>query len=159
MNLRGYREEPYSRQTNLKPRTSAVRGEEFGETRGGNTDCRIQGLPHSTVQKEDCDRIEKVKKLVHQFDTHPNLDSLMEDFNNTEEFNQFSEKSKELINSMDNTEYFELCEISLKIQCPDCSLHCGMLASFLCTCGKCLQPSERNRQLNKARYDVEPIPG
>ena len=51
---------------------------------------------------------------------------------------------------MGNTEYFELCEISSKIQCPDCSF---------CTWGKCMQPTERNRQLNKARNDVLSIPG
>ena len=34
----------------------------------------------------------------------------MEDLNKIEEFNPFSEKSKELI-TMGNTEYFELCEI------------------------------------------------
>ena len=28
-----------------------------------------------------------------------------------------------------------------------------------CTCGKCMQPAGRNRQLNKARYDVLSIPG
>ena len=28
-----------------------------------------------------------------------------------------------------------------------------------CKCGKCMQPTERNRQLNKARYDLLSIPG
>ena len=32
-------------------------------------------------------------------------------------------------------------------------------AGITCTCGKCMQPTERNRQLNKARYDVLSIPG
>ena len=60
-----------------------------------------------------------VEKVIHQFDTHLNRDSLMEDLNKTAEFSQFSEKSKELISSMGNMEYFELCEISSKMQCPD----------------------------------------
>ena len=119
--------------SNPKARTSAdhqskrsegyekTRSAKLEETRSGNIDFRIQGLPHATVQNEDYDRREMVKKLIHQFDTHPNRDSLMEDLNKTEEFNQLSEKSKELISSMGNTEYFELCEISSKIQCPDCS--------------------------------------
>ena len=64
-----------------------------------------------------------VEKLIHQFDTHLKRDSLMEDLNKTEEFSLFSEKSKELISSMGNMEYFELCEISSKMQCPDCSLY------------------------------------
>ena len=76
----------------------------------------------------------------------------------TEEFNSFSEKSKELITSMGNTEYFELCEISSKIQCPDCAKNkeAGIIH---CTCGKCLQPAERNRQLNQERFDVLSILG
>ena len=41
----------------------------------------------------------------------------------TEEFNPFSEKSKELITSMGNTENFELCETSSERQHPDCALY------------------------------------
>ena len=63
------------------------------------------------------------KKLIHQFDTHPNRGSLMEDLNKTQEFNQFSEKSKELLRSMGNTDNFEMCEITSKVQCPDFSLY------------------------------------
>ena len=72
-----------------------TRSAKFEETRSGNIDFIIQGLPHSTVQKEDYDRRELVKKLIRQFDTHLNRDSPMEGLNKTEEFNQFSEKSKE----------------------------------------------------------------
>ena len=101
------------------------------------------------------DRREMVKKVIHQYHTHPDRDSLMEDLNKTEEFNQFSEESKELISSMGNTEYFELCEISSKIQYSALYREPGIIH---CTCGKCVQPKERNRQLNKARYDVLSIP-
>ena len=82
----------------------------------------------------------------------------MEDLNKTEEFNSFSEKSKELITSMGNTEHFELCETSSKIQCADCSSHLEVDTVY-CTCGKCMQPSERNQQLKEARYDGLSIPG
>ena len=88
----------------------------FWETCRGNVDCRIQGIPHSTVQKEDTNRKEIVKRLIQQFDTHPNRESLMYDLNKTEEFNPLSEESKELITSMGNTVYSELCEISSTIQ-------------------------------------------
>ena len=60
----------------------------------------------------------------------PNRDSLTEDLNKSEEFNPFSEKSKELTTSMSNTEYFELCETS---------------------CGKCMQSTERDRQLKQGQ--------
>ena len=76
----------------------------------------------------------------------------------TEEFNPFSEKSKKLITDMGNAEIFELCETSSKKHCPDCALYWEVDIIY-CTCGKCMQPTERNRQLNKARYDVLSIPG
>ena len=79
--------------------------------------------------------------------------SLMQNLNKTEEFNPFSEKSKELLTSMGNTENFELCESSSKIQCPDCALYWETGVMY-CTCGKCMQPTQRNRQLNRARYEV-----
>ena len=89
----------------------------YRETSPGNIDYRIQGFPHSTVQKEDSNRKEIVKILIQLFENHP----LTEDLNKTEEFNPFSEKSKELITSMGNTEYFELCETSSEVQRPDCA--------------------------------------
>ena len=61
---------------------------------------------HSTIQKEDSHRKEVLKRLLQQFETNPNRDSLELDLNKTEEFNTFSEKSKALITSMGNMEYF-----------------------------------------------------
>ena len=46
-----------------------------------------------------------------------------------------------------------MCEITSKVQCQDCLLYCE-IGIVYCTCGKCLQPSERIRQLNKERDDV-----
>ena len=85
---------------------------------------------------------------------HPNRESLVADL---EKNQQFKRRVKGLIRSMGNTEYFELCQISSKIQCPDCSLF-WEIGIENCTCGKCLQPSKRNRQLNKERHDVLSIP-
>ena len=123
---------------------------EFGEPRSGNMDFRMQGLPHSTVQKQDDIRRETVKKLIHQFEKHPNRESLKADLEKNQQFNPFIEKSKELIGSMGNTEYFEMREITSKAQCQDCvsylgNRHCN------CTCGTCLRPSQKNRRLNKDR--------
>ena len=134
-----------------------TRGEEFGETRSGDIDFRIQGLPHSTVQKEDDVRRETVKKLIHRFETHPNRESLMADLDKNQNFNLFNEKSKELIRSVGNTECFEMFEITSKVQCQDC-LSFWETGIVNCTCGKSLQPSDRNRQLNKDRYVVLSIP-
>ena len=130
----------------------------YRETCRGNVDYRIPFIPHSTVQKEDLNRKEIVKRLIQQFENHPNRHSLIQDLNKTEEFNPFSEKLKELITSMGNTEYFELCGTSSEIQCPDCALYLEAGIIYW-TCGKCMQPTQKDRQLNKARYDVLSIPG
>ena len=88
----------YGRQDLSNPdvRTSAdhqsERSAKYEETRRGNVDHRIQGVPRSAVQKEDSNRKEIVKRLIQQCENHPNRDSLIEDVNKTEEFNPLSEK-------------------------------------------------------------------
>ena len=55
---------------------------------------------------------------------------------------------------MGNTEYFELCETSSKIQCSDCALSWDTAhAANTCSLQK------RIDSLNKARYDVLSMPG
>ena len=119
-----------------------TRGEEFGETRGGHIDFRIQGLPHSSVQKQDDIRRETVKNLIHQFETHPNRESLMADSDKNQKINLFSEMSKELIRSMGNTEYLEMCAITSKVQCQDCLLCCE-IGIVICTCGNACNLRQR----------------
>ena len=46
----------------------------YRETCRGNVDCRIPGFPHSTVQREDTNRKETVKRLIQQFENYPNQD-------------------------------------------------------------------------------------
>ena len=117
----------------------------------GKVDYRIPGIPQSTVQKDGSNRKAIVERLSQQFENHPNQDSLTEALNKTDEFNPFSEKSKELITGMGNTEYSEQTM-------PRLRFILGSGHYIYCTRGKCMQPTERNRQLNKARYDVLSIP-
>ena len=81
----------------------------------------------------------------------------MADVDENQKFGQFSEKSKELIRSMGNTEYFEMCEITLKVQWQDCLLY-WEIGIVYCTCGTCLRHSQKNRKLNKDRLDVLSLP-
>ena len=76
----------------------------YGETCSGNVDYRIPDTPHSTVQQQDTNRREAVKKLIQQFENHPNKESFLQGLNKTEEINKFSEESKKLITDMGNTE-------------------------------------------------------
>ena len=82
---------------------------------------RVPGILHSTVQQQDTNRKETVKRLIQQFENHPNKESFLQDLNKTEKMNKFSEESKKLITDMGNTEIFELCETSSKKQCTDCN--------------------------------------
>ena len=134
-----------------------TRSAKFEKTRSGNIDFRIQGLPHSTVQKEDDVRRDMVKKLIHHFDTHPNRDSLMEDLNKTEEFNRFSEKlgvDPQLVQHG----VLRICARSLLKYNAQIVLYIGMLASKTAPAANACSRRKRNRQLNKDRYDVWSIP-
>ena len=112
-----------------------------------NVDYRIPCIPDSTVQKEDTNRKETVTRLFQQFENHPNRDTLLQDLNQSEEINPFSEKSKDLITDLGNTEISELFETSSKIQCL-IALYLGKRTLSTAPAAKCLQPTERNRQLN-----------
>ena len=56
-----------------------------GETRSGNVDLWVPGIPHSAVQQQDTNRRETVKKLIQQFENHPNQESFLQDLHKTEE--------------------------------------------------------------------------
>ena len=129
-----------------------------GETWCNNVDYRIPGIPLSAVEQQDTNRKDKVKRLIQQFDSHPNKESFLQDLNQTEKTNEFSEKSQKLIADMNNTEIFELCETSSKKQCPDTNFYCEICIVH-CTCGRCLKPSQRTKEYDKKNYDVLSIPG
>ena len=129
-----------------------------GETWCNNVDCRIPGIPLSAVEQQDTNRKDKVKRLIQQFDSHPNKESFLQDLHQTEKTNEFSEKSQKLIADINNTEIFELCETSSKKQCPDTNFYCE-IGIVYCTCGRCLKPSQRTKEYDKNNYDVLSIPG
>ena len=65
------------------------------------------------------------------------MESFLQDFNETEKTNTFSEESKKLITDTGNTDIFELCETTSKKQCPDCNLYLEV-GIVCCSCGRCL---------------------
>ena len=108
----------------------------YRETNRGNVDYRIPGIPHSTDQKEDTNRKETVKRLIQQFENHPNRDSLKQDLNKTEEINPFSEESKDLITDMGNTERKSSSSTRL-LQRNNARIapYVGKSGFIYCTCG------------------------
>ena len=120
-------------------------GATYSESCRGEIDFRILGLPHSTVQEQDHIRKEAVKKLIHQFESHPIKEALpAADLQQNHAFNPFREQSQEMIYSMGNMEYIEICEIIPKAQCHNCMTH-WTKGIENCTCGTCLRPADNSK--------------
>ena len=86
-------------------------------------------------EHQDTHRKDKVKQLIEKVENHPNKESILQDFKQTKEINEFSKESQELIADMNNTEIFELCENSSKQQRPDCNAYWEM-GILSCSCGR-----------------------
>ena len=80
------------------------------------------GIPHSAVEQVETNRKEKVRRLIKQFESHPNRNMLLKDLKKSEEVNHFSRESKDLITELGNNEFFEFYKTPSKRQCPDCAL-------------------------------------
>ena len=89
-----------------------------------------------------------VKKLIGQFESHPNKESSC----------RTSIRLKELMNSAKSRRSWELCETSSKKQCTDCAFY-WEIGIVCCTCGRCSKSSQRTQELDKNNYDVLSIPG
>ena len=60
-------------------------------------DFRTPGIPHSAVEQVETNRKEKVRRLIEQFESHPNRNMFLKDYEKSEEINHFSQESKDLI--------------------------------------------------------------
>ena len=141
----------------FEERASTAHFQQCSETCCGEIDYRIQGLHHHTVKQEDHTRKEAVKKLLHQFETHPNREALKAKLRQNYPYNPFSEKSQDMIRSMGNVEFLEICEISPKLQCPHCLTYWTKSIVY-CTCGTCLRPTDKTRKSDRDRFDALSIP-
>ena len=120
-------------------------------------DYRIPVVPLSAVEQQNTHREDKVKKLIEMFENHPNKESFLQDFKQTKEINEFSEKSQDLIADINNTKIFELCEKSSKQQCLEFNLYWE--ASIVsCTCGRYLRISRSDKEVDKGNNDIVSIP-
>ena len=54
-------------------------------------DFRIPGIPHSAVEQVETNRKEKVRRLIEQFESHPNRNMLLKDCKESEEINHLSQ--------------------------------------------------------------------
>ena len=120
-------------------------------------DFRVQSQTYFTEERQDTTREEMFKKLIRQIETHRIREALKADLQQNQAHNPTSEQSKDMIQSMGNVEYFEMCEVSPKIQCPLCLTYCTK-GIVCCRCGFCLPPTDQTREFNRDRFDVLSIP-
>ena len=95
--------------------------ERHGETRSNTADYRIRGISISTVILQDAQRHNNVTKLIDMVEKHRHKEQFLQDMSQKQEINRLSEESQKLLEDMNQTEIFELCENSAKLQCPDCN--------------------------------------
>ena len=63
----------------------------------------------STVEQQDTTRRDTLEKSIRQLETHPHREAVKADLTQSQELNHFSEKTMDMLHSMGNVEYFEMC--------------------------------------------------
>ena len=84
-------------------------------------DTRSQGVPQLEANQQEY-RQKLISKLVRAVLSHPDTDNLSQELQESchNEFTTVSEKAKKKIHSQGNTEGFELCALSERLQCVHC---------------------------------------
>ena len=80
----------------------------FRETGCNIVDYRVPGISFSTVQQQDEQRQHAVAKLIEKFESHQHKEQFLQDMSQTQKI--FSRASQKLLQDMNQTEVFELCE-------------------------------------------------
>ena len=101
-------------------------------------DYRIPDISLSTVQEQDEQKRQAVAKLIEKFESHKYKEQFLQDMSQTQKINRFSEASQRLLKDMNQTEIFELCENTKKLQCPDCKSF-AEVGIIYCRCGRKLK--------------------
>ena len=130
----------------------------YVETWNNAVDCRIPGIPLSTVEQQETTRENKVKKLIEKFENHQYKESFLQDLSQTQKINKFSKESQDLLADMNHTEIFELCENSSKQQCPECNTY-WETGIIYCNCGRNMKSSQGRTEFEQNNCDVTSIPG
>ena len=130
--------------------------ESYGETRSNTADCRILGISISTVKLQDARPQNNVTKLIAMFEKHQHKEQVLKDLSQKQEINKFSEESQKLLDDMNFTEIFGLCENSAKHQCLDCNAF-SEIGIFHCSCGRNLKYSRSPTTSQKTNCDFTSI--
>ena len=130
----------------------------FLETGCDIVDYRVSGMSLSTVQQQDEQWQHTVAKLIEMFESHQHKEQFLKDMSQTQKFNRFSEASQKLQQDMDQTEIFELCERSTKLQCSDCNSFTE-IGIIYCSCWRNLKYKRSPTTNQKENNDYTSTPG
>ena len=109
-------------------------------------DINIPGLPHSTVKQLQS---ASVRELIQKIENHPHRHALHRDLQQSQSFNPFSQKSKQMIHEVVNIELCDLLDTEPKAQCKVC-LSYWDVGIVYCTCGHfLLNGTEENKRYLK----------
>ena len=112
----------------------------------------------SKVKLQDARRQDNVTKLIEMFEKHQQKEQFLEDMSQKQEINKFSEESQKILDDMNQTEIFELCVNSAKLQCLDCNAVSG-IGIIYCSCGRNLKYKRSPATFQKANCDLTSIHG
>ena len=99
----------------------------------------------------------RFRELGKKIESQPHPQALQADLQQSNAYNQFSEKSKKMIQDIGNVELFELCETNPKVQCSECLLYWSQ--GFVhCTCGHLLRENQSSRGNIRWTLDLLSIP-
>ena len=118
---------------------------EYGETRYGNIDVRTQGLPHSTVQQQDTHKegSQKVDSSIWNASKSRSAESRPGKGSRVQPIQREVEG-----HDPQHGQHWSTSRCA-----HNCSTY-WTTGIVHCTCGTCLRLSDKNRKLNKDRFDV-----
>ena len=82
-----------------------------------NIDFNIPGVPNSTVKQSHG---ANVQDLIQKIENHPQRHALQSDLQQRQQFNPFSNESKDMIREVGNIELCEVLDVEPKAQCKIC---------------------------------------
>ena len=108
-----------------------------------NIDFNISGIPDATVTRsQNFNHHDLIQRIV----SHPQQESVQNDFEKQQSFNAFSNESKVAIMDAGNIEISEIVNVEPKWQCKMCLNHCSTGVIY-CVCGRLMtKESAENRK-------------
>ena len=95
-----------------------------------------RGLPNPRhISRAGEQKRQTVAKLIEKIESHKYKEQFLQGMSQTQKINRISEASQRLLKDMIQTEIFELCENSKKLQCPDCKSFTDV-GIIYCRCGR-----------------------